>query len=416
MRGEGEGEREWESGKGERECESARAERLLGLHHRPCWRGGRRAPARPAPSIRVVGGATPGGATPRNAPQVVVSQDRIAENRTYAFVNSKATSYSHIAEIRSVQEARFGVPKTTTLKLTSKANQVRRKARFAGIACSGLLLPPRTTSARATPFDSPLCVVCGTPRTVVRAVHPRRHAPRAPRPAAVRAVPRAGRRERPRHPAAHRARRRRGRHGADRARAGRLHRRGERRAHVRAGDRVHLPLHARAVGAPAAAAHEPGGRRGRGGGRRRGGGGRGGQPARRDAALGAAQGLPAARRPGPGQEGAVPGLHGPQAAALLPGPAALRRPRLVHQQAARDARRAAGQPVPPALRQGAARHRARPGSGIPWDRHGARVTGNQPSRSGHLPGACPALWLGSADSRFQNTRHPSPQRSPVSAR
>lgn len=56
--------------------------------------------------------------------QVVVSQDRIAENRTYVFVNSKATSYSHIAEIRSVQEARFGVPKTTTLKLTSKANQV----------------------------------------------------------------------------------------------------------------------------------------------------------------------------------------------------------------------------------------------------------------------------------------------------
>ena len=58
--------------------------------------------------------------------KVVVSQDRIAENRTYVFVNSKATSYSHIAEIRSVQEARFGVPKTTTLKLTSKANQFGR--------------------------------------------------------------------------------------------------------------------------------------------------------------------------------------------------------------------------------------------------------------------------------------------------
>lgn len=55
--------------------------------------------------------------------KVVISQDRIAENKTYVFVNNKASAYSHIAEIRSVQEIRFGVPKTTSLKLASKANQ-----------------------------------------------------------------------------------------------------------------------------------------------------------------------------------------------------------------------------------------------------------------------------------------------------
>jgi DNA-directed RNA polymerase II subunit RPB2 len=55
--------------------------------------------------------------------KVVVSQDRIAENRTYVFSNTKASSYSYMAEIRSVQEARFGVPKVTSLKMTSKANQ-----------------------------------------------------------------------------------------------------------------------------------------------------------------------------------------------------------------------------------------------------------------------------------------------------
>jgi hypothetical protein len=61
--------------------------------------------------------------------KVVISQDRIAENRTYVFLNTKATCYSHVAEIRSVQEARFGVPKTTALKLSSKANQFGRCVR-----------------------------------------------------------------------------------------------------------------------------------------------------------------------------------------------------------------------------------------------------------------------------------------------
>ena len=58
--------------------------------------------------------------------KVIISQDRIAENRTYVFLNTKATCYSHVAEIRSVQESRFGVPKTTTLKLSTKANQFGR--------------------------------------------------------------------------------------------------------------------------------------------------------------------------------------------------------------------------------------------------------------------------------------------------
>ena len=58
--------------------------------------------------------------------KVVVSQDRIAENRTYVFPNNKASYYSHVAEIRSVQETRFGVPKTLTLKLASKSTAYGR--------------------------------------------------------------------------------------------------------------------------------------------------------------------------------------------------------------------------------------------------------------------------------------------------
>lgn len=55
--------------------------------------------------------------------KVLISQDRIAENKTYVFINNKVSAYSHIAEIRSVQENKFSVPKTTTLKLSSKPNQ-----------------------------------------------------------------------------------------------------------------------------------------------------------------------------------------------------------------------------------------------------------------------------------------------------
>lgn len=61
--------------------------------------------------------------------KVVVSQDRIAENKTYVFTNNKCNTYSHIAEIRSVLENKFSVPKTTTLKLTNKSNQFGRAIR-----------------------------------------------------------------------------------------------------------------------------------------------------------------------------------------------------------------------------------------------------------------------------------------------
>lgn len=58
--------------------------------------------------------------------KVIVSQDRIAENKTYVFPFQKQTAYSHVAEVRSVIENRFSVPKTTTIKLSSKANQFGR--------------------------------------------------------------------------------------------------------------------------------------------------------------------------------------------------------------------------------------------------------------------------------------------------
>lgn len=58
--------------------------------------------------------------------KAVISQDRIAENKTYVFINNKVSSYSHAAEIRSVQENKFSVPKTTSLKLSSKPNQFGR--------------------------------------------------------------------------------------------------------------------------------------------------------------------------------------------------------------------------------------------------------------------------------------------------
>jgi DNA-directed RNA polymerase II subunit RPB2 len=61
--------------------------------------------------------------------KVVISQDRIAENKTFCFTSNKQTNYSHIAEIRSVQDNSFGVPKATTLKLSAKANHFGRYIR-----------------------------------------------------------------------------------------------------------------------------------------------------------------------------------------------------------------------------------------------------------------------------------------------
>ena len=55
--------------------------------------------------------------------KVVIAQDRIAENKVFVFVNNKATPYSHVAEVRSVSERRFGIPKTTAVKLSTRGNQ-----------------------------------------------------------------------------------------------------------------------------------------------------------------------------------------------------------------------------------------------------------------------------------------------------
>lgn len=61
--------------------------------------------------------------------KVIISQDRISENKTFVFVNNKVSTYSHVAEIRSVQESRLGVPKITTIKLAAKPNQFGRYIR-----------------------------------------------------------------------------------------------------------------------------------------------------------------------------------------------------------------------------------------------------------------------------------------------
>ena len=61
--------------------------------------------------------------------KVIISQDRISENKTYVFLNNKVSTYSHVAEIRSVQENKLGVPKITTIKLSSKPNQFGRPIR-----------------------------------------------------------------------------------------------------------------------------------------------------------------------------------------------------------------------------------------------------------------------------------------------
>jgi len=55
--------------------------------------------------------------------KVVISHDRIAENKTYVFLDNKLSQYSHVAEIRSVPDNLFGPPKLTSLKLTSKSSQ-----------------------------------------------------------------------------------------------------------------------------------------------------------------------------------------------------------------------------------------------------------------------------------------------------
>lgn len=55
--------------------------------------------------------------------KVVISHDRIAENKTYVFLDNKLSQYSHVAEIRSVPDNLFGPPKLTSLKMSSKPSQ-----------------------------------------------------------------------------------------------------------------------------------------------------------------------------------------------------------------------------------------------------------------------------------------------------
>jgi len=55
--------------------------------------------------------------------KVIISHDRISENKTYVFLDNKLSQYSHVAEIRSVPDNLFGPPKLTTLKLSSKPTQ-----------------------------------------------------------------------------------------------------------------------------------------------------------------------------------------------------------------------------------------------------------------------------------------------------
>ena len=62
--------------------------------------------------------------------KVIISHDRISENKTYVFLDTKGSQYSHIAEIRSVPDNIFGPPKLTTMKMTSRANQFGKLVRI----------------------------------------------------------------------------------------------------------------------------------------------------------------------------------------------------------------------------------------------------------------------------------------------
>ena len=55
--------------------------------------------------------------------KVVISQGRPAGNKIYVFANAKSTMYGIAAEVRSVQDNCFSVPKTTSVRLGRKANQ-----------------------------------------------------------------------------------------------------------------------------------------------------------------------------------------------------------------------------------------------------------------------------------------------------
>jgi DNA-directed RNA polymerase II subunit RPB2 len=54
--------------------------------------------------------------------RVVVSQDRMPENRPFVYATSKTANYTHAAEVRSLVSRNFGVPKITTLRISAKPN------------------------------------------------------------------------------------------------------------------------------------------------------------------------------------------------------------------------------------------------------------------------------------------------------
>ena len=57
------------------------------------------------------------------AEKVIISQDRVQENKTFVFPNSKGGAYSMVAEIRSVADNVFSPPKLTVLKLSGTPNE-----------------------------------------------------------------------------------------------------------------------------------------------------------------------------------------------------------------------------------------------------------------------------------------------------
>jgi DNA-directed RNA polymerase beta subunit len=54
--------------------------------------------------------------------KIIISQDRISENKTFVFIDNKNLSYAYVAEIRSVTNEYHGTPKVTSIMYTSKSN------------------------------------------------------------------------------------------------------------------------------------------------------------------------------------------------------------------------------------------------------------------------------------------------------
>jgi DNA-directed RNA polymerase II subunit RPB2 len=63
------------------------------------------------------------------AEKVIISQDRVQENKTFVFPSTKSSTYSHVAEIRSVTDNVCSPPKMTTLRLSARPNDYGRYIR-----------------------------------------------------------------------------------------------------------------------------------------------------------------------------------------------------------------------------------------------------------------------------------------------